>query len=365
MRKVGIGHQNFEKVRMKHIFYVDKTKFIREWWESEDEVTLLTRPRRFGKTLNMSMLEKFFSVEYAGRGDLFEGLEIWREEKYRELQGTWPVLFVSFAGVKETSFPRAKESICNIIGELYWKYEFLLACDCLNEREKESWHHISGHMDEVTAASALRNLSGQRQVVKSWYDGFTFGRISDIYNPWSIINYLDKKKLDTYWANTSSNSLAGKLIREGSPEIKTRFEELLRGGVLETVIDEQIVFSQLSTEKNAVWSLLLAGGYLKAVECRFDEQSGRRNYTLSLTNKEVRIMFENMIRNWFYENGDSYSSFIRAFLMGDLDAMNEYMNRVAMATFSYFDTEKQPSGEEPKRIRKYGFCVPGKRSTDR
>ena len=111
MRKVGIGHQNFEKVRMKHIFYVDKTKFIREWWESEDEVTLLTRPRRFGKTLNMSMLEKFFSVEYAGRGDLFEGLEIWREEKYRELQGTWPVLFVIFAGVKETSFPRAKDSI--------------------------------------------------------------------------------------------------------------------------------------------------------------------------------------------------------------------------------------------------------------
>ena len=104
MQTVGIGHQNFEKVRMKHIFYVDKTKFIREWWESEDEVTLLTRPRRFGKTLNMSMLEKFFSVEYAGRGDLFEGLEIWREEKYRELQGTWPVLFVSFAGVKETSF---------------------------------------------------------------------------------------------------------------------------------------------------------------------------------------------------------------------------------------------------------------------
>lgn len=122
------------------------------------------------------------------------------------------------------------------------------------------------------------------------------------------------------------------------------------------VIDEQIVFSQLSREKNAVWSLLLASGYLKTVEYWFDELSGQEKYTLSLTNREVRIMFENMIRNWFYESGDSYSYFIKAFLMGDLDAMNEYMNRVAMATFSYFDTGKQPSGEEPERFY-HGFVL--------
>lgn len=462
MRTVGIGHQNFEKVRMRNIFYVDKTKFIKEWWESEDEVTLIARPRRFGKTLNMSMLEKFFSVEYAGRADLFEGLSIWEEEKYRKLQGTWPVLFVSFAGVKETSFSNARQSLCRVIEDLYRKYDFLLEGHLLSEREKESYRNISMKMDKVTAASSLQmlagylcryygknviilldeydtpmqeayvygyweemtefirtmfnvtfktnpyleravmtgitrvskesifsdlnhlevvtttsdkyedvfgfterevfaaleeyRLSGQKQSVKSWYDGFTFGKTSDIYNPWSIINYLDKKKLGTYWANTSSNSLAGKLIREGSPEIKEKFGELLRGGVLETVIDEQIVFSQLSVEKNAVWSLLLASGYLKTVAYRFDEPSGQGKYTLSLTNKEVRIMFENIIRNWFYESGDSYSYFIKAFLLGDLDAMNEYMNRVAMATFSYFDTGKQPSGEEPERFY-HGFVL--------
>ena len=99
-KTVGIGYQDFEKVREKDLFYVDKTGFIREWWENEDEVTLIIRPRRFGKTLNISMLEKFFSVQYAGREDLFRGLAIWEDEKYRSLQGTYPVISLSFANVK-------------------------------------------------------------------------------------------------------------------------------------------------------------------------------------------------------------------------------------------------------------------------
>ena len=103
-KTIGIGYQDFEEIRMENIFYIDKTHFIREWWESSDKVTLITRPRRFGKTLNMSMLEKFFSVRYAGREDLFQGLAIWEDEKYRRLQGTYPVLFISFADVKETTY---------------------------------------------------------------------------------------------------------------------------------------------------------------------------------------------------------------------------------------------------------------------
>lgn len=99
-RTVGIGIQSYEKIIENNYMYIDKTDFIREWWESGDDVTLITRPRRFGKTLTMSMLEKFFSVEYAGRSDLFEGLDIWKEEKYRKLQGTYPVIFISLAPVK-------------------------------------------------------------------------------------------------------------------------------------------------------------------------------------------------------------------------------------------------------------------------
>ena len=99
-RTVAIGLQDFEKVITSGCLYIDKTSFIKEWWESIDDVTLIARPRRFGKTLNMSMLEQFFSVKYAGRGDMFEGLSIWEEEKYREMQGTYPVIGLSFANVK-------------------------------------------------------------------------------------------------------------------------------------------------------------------------------------------------------------------------------------------------------------------------
>ena len=125
-RTVGIGTQDFEKIRINDIFYIDKTDFIREWWESGDDVTLITRPRRFGKTLNMNMLEKFFSVDFAGRDDLFAGLSIWEDEKYRELQGTYPVIFMSFANIKETSFQEARKIICYNIEMLYNRYDFLL-----------------------------------------------------------------------------------------------------------------------------------------------------------------------------------------------------------------------------------------------
>ena len=210
--------------------------------------------------------------------------------------------------------------------------------------------------EEVFTALDEFGLSDKRKDVKKWYDGFTFGKRSDIYNPWSIINYLSKKEFQCYWANTSSNSLIEKLLRESNSDIKQSFECLLAGETLHMEIDEQIVYDQLNVKKNATWSLLLASGYLKTVEYRFDEPSGQGIYRLSLTNKEVRIMFENMIRDWFYDGGDSYSCFIRAFLMEDLDAMNEYMNRVAMSTFRYFDTGKQPSGEEPERFY-HGFVL--------
>lgn len=210
--------------------------------------------------------------------------------------------------------------------------------------------------EEVFEALEEYGLSDKRQYVKCWYDGFTFGNVKDIYNPWSIINYLDTRKLTTYWVNTSSNSLVSKLIREGNSEIKIDFEELLRGGVLTTVIDEQIVFSQLSAKESAIWSLLLACGYLKVEKYSLDESSGREYYVLALTNKEVRIMFQNMIRDWFVQEEPGYNNFVKALMADDIDAMNEYMNRVAIATFSYFDTGKRPSGEEPERFY-HGFVL--------
>ncbi len=461
-RIVGIGHQDFTDLITSGCFYVDKTAFIREWWENQDVVTLIARPRRFGKTLNMSMLERFFSVEYREQGEIFESLSIWEDERYRELQGTYPVIAVSFADVKEVSFPAARDKICQIIKMVYGKYRFLLDGDVLGEDEKEDFRKVSadpensaitlslkmlslylsryygkkviilldeydtpmqeayvnGYWDEMTAFirslfnstfktnpylfravmtgitriskesifSDLNNLevvtttseiyedcfgftqqevwnaleeyglSAQRESVKAWYDGFVFGKERDIYNPWSIINYLKTQKLSSYWANTSSNSLVGKLIREGSPEIKETMEDLLKGQKLCTTIDEQIVFSQLEYSESAVWSLFLASGYLKADKFWFNEEFGIEEYELSLTNKEVRITFEKMIRGWFGRSVKEYNGFIRALLQGNTKEMNAYMNRIALTTFSYFDTGNHPSGSEPERFY-HGFVL--------
>ena len=462
-RTIGIGIQSFEKLIENHCFYVDKTDFIKEWWESKDDVTLITRPRRFGKTLNMNMLERFLSVQYAGQGEVFQGLSIWKNEKYHKLQGSMPVIYLSFADVKANTFASAREKICMLIEEVYRRYDFLLTGGSLKEGETERFRKVLVEMTDSEAAYSLKNLSGylsgyygkkviilldeydtplqeawvygywkdmaefirclfnstfktnpyleravmtgitriskesifsdlnnlevvtatsekyedsfgftekevwtalqecglyeNRLAVKDWYDGFTFGKRKDIYNPWSIINYLDKKRLSTYWANTSSNGLVDKLIREGSTDIKISMENLLKGGHLYKEIDEQIIFDQLDADENAIWSLFLACGYLKAESYELNEETGADLYELALTNKEVQIMFQKMIRKWFTRSGTVYNGFIRALLQDDVKSMNAYMNRVALATFSYFDSGRNPSMEtQPERFY-HGFVL--------
>lgn len=461
-RTVGIGIQDFSKIIENNYFYVDKTSFIKEWWESGDEVTLITRPRRFGKTLNMSMLEQFFSIKYAGKGDIFKGLSIWQEEEYRKLQGTYPVISLSFANVKERTCKEAKQRIGQMLTEIYNKNHFLLEGDLLTVEEKEYFLSVSMDMSDVVATLAiykmcdflyryygkkvivlldeydtpmqesyvdgyweefvaytrsmfnatfktnpylmrglmtgitrvskesifsdLNNLKvvtttsdeyadsfgfteqevfaaldeygyQDKEKVKHWYDGFFFGSLKDIYNPWSILNYLDTGKFMTYWANTSSNSLVGKLIREGSKGVKTQFEQLLDGEHLITPIDEQIVYNQLDGSEKAIWSLLLTSGYLKVLDYEEYEKDGEDitepKYELALTNHEVRLMFRQMIRGWFDGVSSDYNDFEKALLLGDLDAMNEYMNRVSSETFSFFDTSKR---EEPERFY-HGFVL--------
>lgn len=465
-RTVGIGHQDFEEIRIKNNFYIDKTMFIREWWERNDIVTLITRPRRFGKTLNMSMLEQFFSVKYAGRGELFEGLRIWKDEKYQELQGTYPVISLSFANVKGEDYRETRQSVNQIIENIYNKHIYLSEGGFLTENEKKYFRSVGVDMDNTTAVWALHKmsdflsrfygkkviilldeydtpmqeayvngywnelvsfirslfnstfkenpyleravmtgitriskesifsdlnnlevvtttseeyadafgfteaevaaaleefgLSDRAQEVKLWYDGFTFGRLSDIYNPWSIINYLNKKKAGLYWVNTSSNRLVGKLLREGNREVKKAFEGLLKGEHLITPIDEQIVYDQLDDNEWAIWSLLLASGYLKVVSHEtyeeIEDDFQEVNYELDLTNLEVRRMFVRMIKGWFAENQPDYNDFIKALLQDDLKAMNLYMNRVSSEMFSYFDTGKKPSRKEPERFY-HGFVL--------
>jgi hypothetical protein len=213
--------------------------------------------------------------------------------------------------------------------------------------------------EEVFASLDEMGLSEKRESVKYWYDGFTFGEHTDIYNPWSVINFLDTGRLDTYWANTSANGLVGKLIREGDRQMKQTFEELLSGKTVHRAIDEQIVYNQLNGSEEAVWSLLLASGYLKVIHWEdYQNSDGKKAalYELALTNHEVENMFYGMVRGWFSGYGADYNDFIKALLQGDLEAMNTYMNRVTVGTFSYFDMAGRVPEEEPERFY-HGFVL--------
>ena len=460
---ISLGNTAFASIREANSFYIDKTDFIRQWWESQDVATLITRPRRFGKSLNLNMLECFFSEKYRGEGDLFRGLSIWNHEKYREIQGTYPVIFFSFADIKGQTFTSAREAICQVIQDLYAEFGFLKESERLSQEEKDYFSLVTSMMSDAVAAMSLKRLSmclhsyyGKKVLifldeydtplqeaymygfwdeltgfmrglfnstfktnpyleralltgitrvskesifsdlnnltvitttseqyadcfgftetevfdalekygmadrqgeVQTWYDGFSFGNKRDIYNPWSITCFLKEKKLRPYWANTSSNQLVGKLVREGSAQIKMVMEDLLAGKSFQTEIDEEIIFEQLQRKKGAIWSLFLAGGYLKVVKSEFDISSGRYSYELALTNQEVKMLFEDMVEGWFSDDAVPYNDFLKAFLAKDLDYMNEYMNRVAEATSSTFDTGRNPSDDtNPERFY-HGFVL--------
>ena len=462
-RQVSIGTQDYASLIENNYFYIDKTVFIKNWWENADAVTLITRPSRFGKTLTMNMCNYFFSNKYAGRSDLFEHLNIWKEEKFRKLQGTYPVIFMTFAGVKGKNYAEAMISIKDRIETIFNRYEWMIKDDRFSDADRKLFYDVNKSMDDTTAALAINHLSewlsvyyskkclifldeydtplqeayiqgywdemtsfirtmfnntfktnpsmeraimtgitrvsqesifsdlnnlevvtttsdkyaadfgfteeevftaldeqgyseDDKKNVKKWYDGFTFGKYTDIYNPWSITHFLKIGKYDTYWANTSGNGLVSHLIGSGDKNIKMDFENLMTGGCVEAAIDEQIVFSQLAGNKNAVWSLLLATGYLKCMEIIREKIEDTPIYRLMLTNFEVKKMFEKMVTGWF-EKDESFNEFVKAMFKCDLRGMNVYMNKVALNTFSYFDAGRKPSEEnEPEKFY-HGFVL--------
>lgn len=462
---VSLGAQQFDRLRERGGLYVDKTAFIQEWWESGSDVTLITRPRRFGKTLNMSMLECFFSNQYAGRGNLFEGLEIWKDEKYRQLQGTYPVICFSFAGVKAGNMKDMKAMVKIVIANLYGRYREILKSDKFDENDREAFSAVNEKMEDVKAQTAINmlclflqkyyekevlvlldeydtpmqeawiggyweeavgffrsffdntfktnpylyhgiitgitriskesifsdlnnlnvvtttseeyavsfgfteeevfgilervGLGEEKAQVKHWYDGFTFGSHTDIYNPWSITSFVKNNgKYSAYWANTSSNGLLQSLVQTGKAEMKKTIETLIKGGSFQTMLDEQIVFNQLGSSETALWSLLLATGYLKVVAVETVGARKKEIFTLTLTNLEVTILFENMVNSWFRDNTRiPYNDFIKAMLLDDVDSMNEFMNDIALASFSNFDVSKSASSKDAPERFYHGFVL--------
>ena len=210
---------------------------------------------------------------------------------------------------------------------------------------------------EVFQVLENNRLSSEKENIRYWYDGFSFGKRKDIYNPWSITKYLDTGEYGTYWADTSGNVLVSNLIRQSPAKIKSEMEDLLQGRTICTDLDEQVIFEQLGRKRGAIWSLLLASGYLKVDRYEMDNRTGKRQYYLKITNHETMLMFEKMIEDWFSEEDSAYGNFKDALIAGDLDYMNQFMNQVALQTFSSFDTGNKPSEEqEPERFY-HGFVL--------
>ena len=462
---ISIGNQDFISIRKNNCFYIDKTDFIREWWDNQDSVTLITRPRRFGKTLNMSMAEYFFSVNHSECSKYFEDLVIWKEERFRKLQGTYPVISLSFADIKATTYETARRAVIRKLVKLYSTFEFVKSSKVLNEKDRAYFDSVEENMSDDAAAVAVNylsdylsryygkkviilldeydtplqesyihgywenltafirslfnstfktnpymerglltgitrvskesifsdlnnlevvtttsekysgsfgfteeevfhaleenGLSDEKGTVRYWYDGFSFGKRKDIYNPWSITKYLDTGEYGTYWADTSGNMLISNLIRRSPAKIKTEMEDLLNGRVICTELDEQVIFEQLGRKRGAIWSLMLASGYLKVVSAEplVGNRRKARKYTLALTNLEIQFMFEDMILRWFSPAKHETNEFIRALISGDIESMNEYMNDVALNTFSSFDSGKHTSEKKAPENFYHGFVL--------
>ncbi|SFG45047.1 AAA family ATPase [Oribacterium sp. WCC10] len=439
LKTVGLGLQDFEQVIKEKNIYIDKTKFISEWWRSNDGVTLITRPRRFGKTLMLSTVDKFFSVRQGNNEELFKGLNISQDAEIMKECGKWPVLFISFASVKSDTYEGALQQFKWLFTE--WTAQMAYLTEKMSSKDLEFRNKVSYDMDDMTACQCLntfcrwlcdyygkkviilideydtpmqeayvngywgeltgfmRNLFNstlktnpylgralltgitrvsreslfsdlnnlkmvtitsekyadcfgfteeevfgaleaygydtEKEKVKAWYDGFKFGNTEGIYNPWSIISFLQEGKYESYWANTSSNSLVSKLVREGNVDIKKSFENLLQGETIETEIDEQLVFGEMDGNEKAVWSLLFASGYLKAVSVR--DIDGIIKYELKLTNYEVVVSFSILVKRWFENAGSNYSYFVKALLEGNIDDMMDTLSEICEDMISSFD----------------------------
>ena len=456
-RTVSIGAQAFDRLRDKGYFYVDKTAFVCDWWQAGDPVTLICRPRRFGKTLNLDTVRCFLSADYAGRGErLFGGLEVWEDAAMRSLQGTVPVVSMSFARVKQGDFDSMLTRINRIVSRATLQHAYLLDWEGTNDEERAALAAISPGMDAETCADAPNLLCGllrryhdvapvvlldeydapmerawaggfwdqaadfmrdlmnsmfkdnaclgrglitgvtrvaresifsdlnnlevvttssskyrtafgftQAEVdaalaeygledlvgeVRRWYDGFTFGGASGVYNPWSITKLLESHgTFDAYWANTSGNGLVSEVVRRGDEALKADFEELMRGGAVEKVIDEQVVFSELETTPEAAWALLLAAGYVTSPG-PVPQDVVHTPRPLRLTNLEVEATFDRMVRGWFQDAGDELDGLAGCLLTGDVEGATDCLTEVCDLCMSYFDGARRTAEQQPERF---------------
>ncbi len=440
---VPIGISDFKTIKSGNYYYVDKTMLIKDIFESGISV-LVTRPRRFGKTLNLSMLHYYLSLD-GNNSELFADTEIWKHERYRDLQGQFPVIFITFKDISQPTYEEMFDVIVATIGAAFRKFSYLLESDILDVFEKDKFNRISADqpqlvdlrtsldflveilhkfhkkkvvvlLDEydvplqnaymhgfydkllplirelltrvfkdqkllekgvisgnLTIAKAgifsgLNNLDvynvtharmadkfgfttaeaydlldyyeckNVTEEIQRWYDGYNFGEISGIFNPWSILKCISHNGIrDVYWANTSNNFFLKKLIGSSSSTTKNDLMQLLNGQPVQHPIRESIVFQDLEKPSDLIWSLLLFTGYLTYTSCQFSEKKKQCN--LIIPNQEIASLYEDLISEIFAEAlpGEEAQALRSAIIKGETEIFSNLLQSFVLNSMSTFD----------------------------
>jgi len=446
MRKkaVPVGIEDFERIVREDYYYVDKTQLIEELLINRAPVTLFTRPRRFGKTLNMSMIKYFFDVKNKEENKkLFENLKISNSE-YMSEQGKYPVIFISLKDLKEDTWEECIESIKDIMHKIFNEYSFLREkLNVVEKRQFDKIWEITGNernlktslldlsnylnkyygekaiilIDEYDApiinafdkgyyneainffqtfySSALKTnnslkygiLTGITRIikegifsglnnlkvdtilnkkyseyfglleseviemldyfgmkykieeVKEWYNGYIFGE-SEVYNPWSIVNYIDNGEIKAYWANISGNTLLENMLNHAGESVYEDLKRFTDGESIEKYISDGTTIKSLLSNDDEIWQLLLYSGYLTKDE-KQEKESDSNVYNLKIPNKEIRKYFGNMFLNRFFGTEVKTNILIKALEGGDIKKFEETLGEIMINMLSHFDLDKE------------------------
>ena len=454
-KRIAIGHHDFERIIEEDIYYVDKSFFIQNLIENKNGVFLFPRPRRFGKTLNMMLLRRYFEISETSKAPLFDGLKIKEWEQFEYHLGRYPVIWLSMKDVKDTSWEVSKEKINSLIQSEYLRHEYLrnsekltiemrdfyasivglkssesqqkdsilrlceflylhhgvkpillideydtpinnsyicnfyeecigfmrlLYSNCLKDNNYVERAVLTGiyRVAKESIFSGLNNLKvstliddefancfgftteevhqllidtnalDREEDVQRWYNGYIFGKEQVIYNPWSILSFLEntQRELKPYWVNTSSNDIIKQLIMEGDADVKQEIEVLLGGGTLKKAISEDVVFGNIQESPDALWNFFLFSGYLRLVNKVFDEQ--RQEGEFQIPNIEIKTIFKDSVLYWFSKS-QTYNKFnvvLDNLKKGRIKDFSKYFADFIRMTCSYYDF----ADSEPEKV---------------
>ena len=438
---IGIGESDFRMLRQKQNYYIDKTEFIKNIIDNQSKVVLITRPRRFGKTLNMSTLRYYFDNQIENAKELFKGLKIMDAgKKYTSQMSSYPCIYMTFKDVRQTTYEDMIYKLKKEMADIYRQHRYILDSQKIYEEEKKNIMkvlleeeneidlsetiknltkylyriyqkpvllfldeydvplqdaYINGYFDQaktffrtfygetfkdnsylektvITGVSRVAKesiftgannfdvftvldnefssnfgiteqemekimkdfqVAEKKEEIKRWYDGYTIGEQEGIYNPWSVLKYLQTRKLQPYWVNTSSNDLI-KLILKDSTTVKEKIERLLKDEPIEVTVDQETVMIGIENNEDNIWGLLVGTGYLKVVEIK-----ERKKCKVQIPNYEIKELFENIIDDWFKDKviGNDLNSILKDLVTLNLEQFEEKFERLVLEMFSFMD----------------------------